>query len=657
MQISAIKNNFISNYPKQSYEKQGMTSPVNRTELPAFADAKSFVNINFKGGSEIMEAVRYGNIDTLKYELENGTDINFRDGDKDTPLTYSALKNRPEFVEELLKYPNLDINAQNCEGRTALFIASWDNHPEIVKKLLEHPDIDINLTSKKGNSPLTVAAYNGYVKPIEILLQHPDIDVNQKDGDGDTALTNAVRKGSAEVTKLLLEHPDTDVNVQGQNGRTALNSAIREGKIDAVKEILKHPDVDLSIKDDSGRTVMDLVNDTSYDRDKYKELIENYERGVDQRENVLTVAKNIPVDIENLSPDKNIWTEDKISDKFFYLVNSKKLEDASKMIEATPLINLEANDKKILKTVCKTGDPDFVRKVFNYQDNQADMRADYEEKRKDFLENKIQKLSYEELKENPVALHTEDGFRVLMTKEEFNPNDTVDKTSLFELACGMDEDGDLVQDILGKYDNVETKRAKRYAHKDLREIISTYETDGKYQLKFEHIKRNIANPEKKEKAVQQLREFINSEEYTPDMTDTLGNSALHIVATMPDDSARGLIQKLIDKDIDINSQNVTKQTALVSAIKAMRIAQNDEDKTKLLSNIKFLLDKGIDVNVPDSNGQTAFHHACSTTSPALLTMILAKEPNIFKKDNLGHKGNFYLSTPQMKEVYSNYVNN
>ena len=657
MQISAIRNNFIGNNTKQSYNKQEITSPINKTELPNFADAKSFVNINFKGGEELMDSIRYGQFDEFKQELENGTDINYRDDNQDTPLTYSVEKGWLSFVEELLKHPKLDINAQNSEGRSALFIAAWEDHPEITEKLLEHPDIDVNLTSERGNTPLTTAAYNGHVKPIEVLLQHPDIDVNQKDGDGDTPLTNAARQGYHPIVKLLLEHPDTDVNVQGQNGRTALNSAIREARIEVVKEILKHPDVDLSIKDDSGRTVMDLCNDSSYNRREYKELIENYEKGVDKRENVLTVAKNIPVDTDKLSPDKNIWTEDKISDKFFYLVGSKKLEEASKMLEATPLIDLEADDKKILRAVCSTGDPDFVRKVFNYQDNQADMRADYESKRKDFLENKIKTLSYEELKENPVALYTEDGFRVLMTKEEFNPNDTVDKMSLFEMACGMDEDGDLVQDILGKYDNVETKRAKRCAHKDLREIIDTYETNGKYQLKFEQIKRNIATPEKREKAVTQLRDFINSEEFTPDMTDTLGNSALHIVATMPDDSARGLIQKLIDKDIDINSQNVTKQTALVSAIKSMRIAQNDEDKTKLLSNIKFLLDKGIDVDIPDSNGQTAFHHACSTTSPALLNMILSKEPNIFKKDNLGHKGNFYLSTPQMKEVYSKYVNN
>ncbi|MBQ6516000.1 ankyrin repeat domain-containing protein [bacterium] len=510
------------------------------------------------------------------------------------------------------------------------------------------------MPDKKGNYPLTHCSYNGLTSIVELLITHPDIDVNIKDKDGDTPLNNATLKAQRDVVKQLIEHPETNVNMKNKNGQTALMLAIKGGLNQTAETILKHPDVDIYAEDNEGRTAFDYI---SYDAANFRNMLNNYQRGVDKRENVLITTKNIPVDIDKLSPEENIWTDEKITDKFLTLVKTQKLEDAEKMINSTPCIDLTRNDNEILNAVCTTGDFRFVKKVFEYEKNQPEMRADYEEKRKDFLENKIQKLSYEELKENPVALHTEDGFRVLMTKEEFNPNDTVDKTSLFELACSMDEDGDLVQDILGKYDNVETKRAKRYAHKDLKEIISTYETDGKYQLKFEHIKRNIANPEKREKAVQQLREFINSEEYTPDMTDTLGNSALHIVATMPDDSARGLIQKLIDKDIDINSQNVTKQTALVSAIKAMRIAQNDEDKTKLLSNIKFLLDKEIDINISDSNGQTAFHHACSTTSPALLTMILAKEPNIFKKDNLGHKGNFYLSTPQMKEVYSNYVNN
>ena len=140
------------------------------------------------------------------------------------------------------------------------------------------------------------------------------------------------------------------------------------------------------------------------------------------------------------------------------------------------------------------------------------------------------------------------------------------------------------------------------------------------------------------------------------MTDTFGNSALHIVAALPDDSARGLIQKLLTKGVDINTGNITNQTALISAIKAMIISKNDEDKVKLLSNIKFLLDKEINVNAKDNNGQTALHLACMTTSPALLNLILSKEPNITAKDNLGHKANFYLKTPQMKEIYSNYVN-
>ena len=615
MQISAIKNNFISNYPKHSCEKQGMTSPISKTELPAFADAKSLANINFK--ARIHACAKNRNWDGVQAELNKGVDINSKDESGNTALDWACYENDIDTIEKLLSHPDIDVNSRDNERHTALIETMRHKHPDAANKILEHPDVDVNAKDKDGNSALDWASYYGLVSGVEKLLTHPDIDVNIQDNCGNTPLIEALRMGNISVAKKILEHPDVDLTLKNNKGQDAFSFA------------------DTPIRD----------------------LLSAYQRGVDNRKNVMESLRLPSVDINKLSPEENIWNEEQIGKKFTALVKTKKFDDAEKMLEATPLINLDGDENQILIDVCSTGNYKFARKVFDYQDKQAEMRADYDIRRKEFLESKIQTLSYEELKENLVALNTEDGFKVLVSKEEFNPNDMAEKNSLFDIACKLDSDGSIVKGILSKYEDVDTKNARRFASKDIRPLIADYETKGKYQILFDNIKRNMANPETKEIAVEKIKNFINSEEFKPDITDSLGNTALHIVAAMPDDSARGLIQKLVDKGVDIDAPNITNQTPLISAIKAMRIAQNDEDKTNLLSNIKFLLDKDAEVDIKDNNGQTAFHHACASNSPALLTLVLAKEPNILAKDSLGHRGNFYLSNPKMKEIYDSYVNN
>ncbi|MBQ6516001.1 ankyrin repeat domain-containing protein [bacterium] len=658
MQIYGIKNGIINNSMRKPSEKQVVTNPVQKSELPSFIDAKSFVNINFRGIDELIEASIDGDLEMLKKEIAKGTNVNGRNCDDGIALSYAISNDNMEVFEELLKHPKINVNLKDDYGMPLLHLAMAEKEPKYAKKLLEHPDIDVNIRNDEKETPLTYACYNGQKEIAEMLIQHPNINVNLKDGYGYTPLINAVLHDAPDIVELLLQHPDISVNsIKPDSGNTALMIAIKEGYTDCTEKILEHPGVNLGIKNNQGEDAWDI---SVYKVDKeITKMLANYVKGVDKRKNVLDVSKSnivkTPVDINKLSPEENIWTEEQISNKFLSFVINKKYDDAEKMLEATPLINLEGDDNKIMAEVCSTGKRNFVRKVFNYEDNQANRRADYDTKRKAFLENTIQKMSYEELKENPVVLNTEDGFNVLMTKEEFNPNDKIDKKSLFEIACGLDSKGTMVKQILSKYDDVETQKATKGKPKEIKAMIKDYETKGKYQLRFEKIKRNMFNPETRELAATQLKDFINSPEFKPEITDSLGNSALHIAATMPDDSARGIIQKLIDKGVHLDSRNITNQNALISAIKAMRIAQNDKDKTMLLSNIKFLLDKGLDVNTPDSNGQTAFHHACSTTSVALLSLVLSKEPNIFLKDNLGHKGSFYLSTPQMKEAYTNYV--
>ena len=232
----------------------------------------------------------------------------------------------------------------------------------------------------------------------------------------------------------------------------------------------------------------------------------------------------------------------------------------------------------------------------------------------------------------------------------------VKNKSLFEIVCEIDSEGVLVKQILSKFDDVFTQKAKKTTtNKKIKELINEYESVGKYKVKLDKIKRLLLTSSTREVGINQIKDFVESASFNLDVSDSIGNSMLHIVSTVPEDSARGIIQKLIDKGIDVNKKNMTKQNALISAIKTLITSKNEAESTAILSNIKFLIDKGISIDDQDQLGQSAFHYACMTTSAALLMLLLTKNPNILIKDIKGNRAVKYLKTDEMKKIYEEFT--
>ncbi|MBQ6515999.1 ankyrin repeat domain-containing protein [bacterium] len=149
MEITPISNLYSCYRADKNVQNKREIKNSNVTTLPLFADAKSFVNITFKGEQELMRAIGNHYTDDFDRELATVENINYQDSDGDTPLTYAAMKNSLDFVEKLLAHPDIDVNIKNNDGRTALFIAARDGDKDVVAKLLEHPDTDPNCQTKK----------------------------------------------------------------------------------------------------------------------------------------------------------------------------------------------------------------------------------------------------------------------------------------------------------------------------------------------------------------------------------------------------------------------------------------------------------------------------------------------------------------------------
>ena len=66
------------------------------------------VNHRYEGGvSPIMEASLNGNLELVRFLLENGADSTTKTGDGKTPMSFAKEKNHVEVVEALKRYGGL----------------------------------------------------------------------------------------------------------------------------------------------------------------------------------------------------------------------------------------------------------------------------------------------------------------------------------------------------------------------------------------------------------------------------------------------------------------------------------------------------------------------------------------------------------------------
>ena len=614
-------------------------------KLPNGIDAKNFVNITFKGDEKyypFFDAAQYGHLEEMKAEIDKGIDINTKSGfNGETALMHAARVSEALItLKELLSYPNIEVNATDRAGYTALHHAASWFRTQNLRELLKHPDIDINVQTYRGASVLEIAIEQSGSTAAEMaeeLLKYPMFNVNTTINRGDWFKEN----------KYHLEE-----------GSTPLITACIMENYKVVQQLLKRPDLNVVIQDAAGKTALDYARKKAkFPPDLLEELEKRTSYQTEYPDWCGLIYKRPVVNIDKLSATENIWTEDEITQYWMSIVKEKNtLAEAEKMLERTPLINFGSNEKEALKVAMAKGDPDFMLKVCDYIFNkQSNMKLEYDKSRKEYLNGPFKELSYADLTHDMLALNTYPGLRRIMNCKEFNPNDSYDCATLFERACLLDPTGEMVKEILSKYSDVNTKNERSINNNVIRDLIAKYEETGKAELIFKAIEYNMMGTSKLDIAAKQLEELLDSENFNPDKKDSIENTVLHLAAALPDDSARMLIQKSLDKGIDINARNVAGRRPLMSAIVKLAITKDKEGRRSMLSNIKFLLDKGADINAQDDNGWTAFHLACMTTSTVLLTLLLSYDPNILLKDKYGKRAYNYLKTPEMKDIYNKYL--
>jgi len=255
------------------------------------------------GTTELITAVRAGDLAKISALLAGGSDVNERDRVSERTALWWAAKGGNKAVAEALFAAKADANIKDKQGRTALW-GAVETDLETVKLLVDK-GADVNLRDKINSTPLLWASGFGKPETVGFLLskgadvkavddngwtpliwaaglgqpQTVQILVNSKADlaaadkqTGDTPLLRGARTGKAESLQILLA-AGADIKAKNKAGQTALHLAAAGGSADKV-QLLLAAKADPSATDDKGWTALDhAMNRTTGDKTKLIEIL------------------------------------------------------------------------------------------------------------------------------------------------------------------------------------------------------------------------------------------------------------------------------------------------------------------------------------------------------------------------------------------------
>ena len=143
---------------------------------------------NVQGHTPLMAACLRGELEAVRFCLENGAPVNVQDMCKMTALMIACCESRLEIVKALLEHKDEKIQLElgDLNGRTALHYAVARGSPtsiEIVKLLLK-AGADVNTQKeRRGETPLILLAKAGHRSMVQFLLKDGKADVDLQTND------------------------------------------------------------------------------------------------------------------------------------------------------------------------------------------------------------------------------------------------------------------------------------------------------------------------------------------------------------------------------------------------------------------------------------------------------------------------------------------
>ncbi len=124
---------------------------------------------NRVGQSLLHTSVIHNNIETLRFLVDSGLNINETDDDYRTPLHLSVVYPVDVNIVSYLISNEADVNAKTERLETPLFLACQSNNTDAVRILLETNKCDISFPNDLGQEAMFIAYKNDNKEILRLL--------------------------------------------------------------------------------------------------------------------------------------------------------------------------------------------------------------------------------------------------------------------------------------------------------------------------------------------------------------------------------------------------------------------------------------------------------------------------------------------------------
>ena len=228
------------------------------------ATGQSLVHLAFTSGSTLL----------VKVLEECGINTSSLDYDGQSAVHYAALSGSPTLLSYTVSQYSLNASQPDYKGVVPLALACMSGSINAVEYLINTTDIDIDVTCDKGRTPLHYSCCHGNLGLSQYLIEVQGSDINIRNNVGWNALDNSGWSGNMELVqylikknhlllrsfcllqavgstklplvKILVNKYKLDPHVKDSNGMQAVHYAARVGAIDVLEYLIKDCGCDLS---------------------------------------------------------------------------------------------------------------------------------------------------------------------------------------------------------------------------------------------------------------------------------------------------------------------------------------------------------------------------------------------------------------------------
>ncbi len=181
----------------------------------------------------ILEAVKEGNIETVKQHLDAGTDIDEKDNLWGQRPLHQAIADGHAEIARLLIESGANVNATNNFNTTPLMLAA--DKSESIVKLLIAKGANVNAKGTMNSTALHSAAGSGNKIVAELLIAN-GADVNAKEMGFETPLDSAEELAGDETPEVLAAKKEVATLLRKHGGVKGLEDALKKASESATKK-------------------------------------------------------------------------------------------------------------------------------------------------------------------------------------------------------------------------------------------------------------------------------------------------------------------------------------------------------------------------------------------------------------------------------------